>query len=223
MVSKVIVFGSHGKIGQRLLRIISGTTKYSATAVVRNAEQAEQIKKITKNSENITTTELELSVPTSEIARAIKGHDAVVVTVGSAGKSLLKVDLDGVVKTFEAAVESNVRRLVLVSALFAEDREFGAKSQLHEYYIAKHYADRLLIHEFGKSLDYTILKPSALTDGDGLGKIDFLSNAKLDYGSIDREDVALSIFEVLGNPATYGKSYNFHNGSKPVDDPKTWQ
>lgn len=223
MVSKVIVFGAHGKIGQRLLRIIGGTTKYSATAVVRNSEQAEQINKISKNSQNVKTTELELSVPTSEIAKAIKGHDAVVVTVGSGGKSLLKVDLDGVVKTFEAAVESNVRRLVLVSAVFADDREFGAKSQLHEYYIAKHYADRILIHEFGKSLDYTILKPTGLTDGNGLGKIDFLTNSKHNFGTVDREDVALSIFEVLNNPATFGKSYNFHNGSKPVDDPKTWE
>ena len=82
----------------------------------------------------------------------IKNHDAVVFTVGSAGKNLLQVDLDAAVKTFEAMVEANVRRFIIISAIRAEDRDFGAKSGIRNYFIAKHYADRILIDEFSEKL-----------------------------------------------------------------------
>ncbi|SGZ56572.1 CIC11C00000004719 [Sungouiella intermedia] len=223
MTTKVIVFGSHGKIGQRLIKLIAETTAFTATAVVRNAEQASEIKKLSKNSENITTTELTLTdASVLDLAGAIKGHDAVVLSVGSAGKDLLKVDLDGVVKAFEASVEANVRRLVLISAVFANDREFGSASGLHNYYIAKHHADRILRHEFGSQLDYTILKPSRLLDGDGTGKIKFLSKYD-DPGHVQREDVAKAIFEVLNNKNTFGKAYDFCEGDLPIDNESTWK
>ena len=144
-----------------------------------------------------------------------------VLTVGSGGKDLLKVDLDGVVKAFEAAVKANVRRLVLVSAIYAHDREFGAASPLRDYYIAKHYADRILKNEFKESLDFTILKPSALTNGEGTGKIKILTGEK-DVGLVDRQDVALVILEVLDKKNTFGKEYDFKAGDSDISSDATW-
>lgn len=151
----------------------------------------------------------------------LTGHDAIVLTVGSAGKDLLKVDLDGVVKTFEAAVETNIRRVILVSALFAENHEVFEKLSLRNYYIAKHYADRILTTEFASKLDYTILKPSHLTDGEGTGKIDFVTPGD-DIKATERQDVAQVIYLILDNKNTFGKSYNFTNGEKAIDDELTW-
>ncbi|KAM9919673.1 hypothetical protein OXX80_012637, partial [Metschnikowia pulcherrima] len=142
-------------------------------------------------------------------------------TVGSGGKGLLKVDLDGVVKAFEAAVQAKVRRLVLVSALYAFDREFGAASPLRDYYIAKHYADRILQNEFKDSLDFTILRPTHLTDGEGTGKVAILKGEK-DLGHIDRQDVAQVIFEVLDKKSTYGRAYDFKAGDSEISSEKTW-
>lgn len=221
-MSKIIVFGAHGKVGQRLLKLVSAS-KHTATAVVRNEAQVAQIKSISGGSSKIKAIQFDLALASvKEISAQLTGHDAIVLSVGSGGKDLLKVDLDGVVKAFEAAVEANVRRLILVSAVFAESREFGASSPIHNYYIAKHYADRILIHEFGKKLDYTILKPSRLTDGEGTGKIKFLERGG-DTGLVDRADVALVILEILENKTTFGKSYDFANGEEEIGDPETWR
>lgn len=219
----LIVFGAHGKVGQNLVKVIAKLS-VKATAVVRSDEQASTIKKISSDSSNITSTKLDLAdASVSDLAAAIKGHDAVVLTVGSGGKGLLQVDLDGVVKTFEATVEANVRRVVLVSAIFAEHREIGIQSGLRDYYIAKHYADRILIDEFGKKLDYTIIKPTNLTDESATGKIKIIKSLTKDLGSIPRADVAQVLFDVVNFKETFGKSYDIASGDKSIDDASTYQ
>lgn len=222
-MSNIVIFGSHGKIGQHLVRLISGANStLRATAVVRNDEQAKTIASIA--SANVSTTKLALDNSTvSEIASVIKGHDAVVFSVGSAGKNLLQVDLDAAVKTFEATVEANVRRFIIISALRAEDRDFGAKSGLRNYYIAKHYADRILVDEFSNKLDFTILKPTALSDEPATGKIRFIGKNDADIGKITRADVAKVIYEIINLDSTYGKSYDFANGDLDITDPRIYK
>ncbi|WLF76351.1 hypothetical protein PVL30_000052 [Lodderomyces elongisporus] len=214
----IIVFGAHGKIGQHLIKLIAKNSSIQATAVVRNDEQAKAV-----SHSNVKTTNLTLDdASVSDLTTAIKGHDAIILTVGSAGKNLLQVDLDGVVKTFEASVAANVKRLVLVSAIHAEIREFGAKSGLRDYYISKHYADRILINEFGEKLQYTIIKPTHLTDDEPTGKIKVLKDLKEDIGKIPRADVAQVLLDVLNFEDTFGKSFNIASGNHAIDDAKTW-
>lgn len=194
--------------------------------MVRSDVQANTIKSISSDSSNITSTKLDLADASgSDLAAAIKGHDAVVLTVGAGVdvKGVSQVDLDGMVKAFEATVEAKVRRLVIVSALFAEDREIGIESGLRDYYIARHYADRILIDEFGEKLDYTIIKPTYLTDEFPTGKIKVFKAITNDVGSISRADVAQVIFDVLNFKDTFGKSYDIANGDKNIDDPETFQ
>ncbi|KAI5963452.1 uncharacterized protein KGF55_002332 [Candida pseudojiufengensis] len=222
-VSKVIVFGAHGKIGQHVIKLLS-KLDYKTTAVVRNDEQASTIQKLADNSSNVSSTNLTIDeASVKDLSGSIKGNDAVILTVGSAGKNLLQVDLDGVVKTFEASVEANVKRLILISAIHAENREFGEKSQIRDYYIAKHYADRILIDEFSNKLDYTIIKPTHLTDDPSTGKIDIIKNLNEDVGKISRTDVAKVLVEILNLKETYGKSYNIKNGSHDIDNPSTYE
>lgn len=211
MVLKVIVFGAHGKVGQQLIKLIS-LTSYKATAVVRNDEQAQFI---TSLNADVSTTQLLLDESSVEdLAGAIKGHDAVVFTAGSAGKSLLKVDLDLAVKTFEAAATVDAKRYVLISAIHADQREYIDSSSIREYYIAKHYADRILNAEFKDTLNYTILRPTLLTDGEGTGKYRKVNSLKEDRGTVDRIDVAKVIIDVLDKSETFGKSYDFANGDQ---------
>jgi nucleoside-diphosphate-sugar epimerase len=212
-IKNIIVFGAHGKVGQNFVRL-AAKAGLQQTAVLRNEQQSATVGKL---GAGIASKQLTLDAAlVDEISQAIRGHDAVVVTVGSAGKNLLQVDLDGTVKVFEALVKANVRRLVLISAAFAGDREWFLGTALRDYYIAKHYADRILAAEFGGKLDYTVLRPGLLTDGAPTGK---LSAAQpRDAGvKVDRADVAHAILAVLGQPQTHGKTYEFGNGDTPVE------
>lgn len=223
-MTRVLIFGAHGKIGQQLIRLIADNSSlYKATAVVRNDEQAKTISTISSNSPNVTTRKFTLDDSSvSEIASVIKNHDAVVFTVGSAGKNLLQVDLDAAVKTFEAMVEASVRRFIIISAIRAEDRDFGAKSGIRNYFIAKHYADRILIDEFSEKLDFTILKPTTLTDEPATGKIRFINKDDSDVGTVTRADVARVIYEVINLLSTHGKSFDFANGDLNITDPRIY-
>lgn len=217
MVKNVIVFGAHGNIGKHLMKLL-GNSSYKATAVVRNEDQASTIKSITGNA-NVSTTQLLLDdVSVDDLAKAINGHDAVVFTAGSGGKNLLRIDLDAAVKTFEAAVKANSKRYILISALHADRREFIDSSQIRDYYIAKHYADRILINEFKEVLDFTILKPTRLTNGEGKEKFRLVKDINDDSGSVDRIDVAKVIFNILDASSTFGKSYDFANGDKDLSE-----
>ncbi|CAK7896576.1 hypothetical protein CAAN1_17S02344 [[Candida] anglica] len=208
----IIVFGAHGQIGQHFLRFASASG-IKSTAVIRNSEQAS---KITQIASGVTAKEITVDGSSvEELGAAISGHDAVVLTLGSRGKSLLQVDLDGTVKVFEAAVLAKVRRLVLISAANAENREWFSKTSLRDYYIAKHYADRILVNEFKQSLDFTILQPGALTDGASTKKFGHLGG---ETRSVDREDVAYAILETLNDKETYGKSIPFVNGNTDIGE-----
>lgn len=219
-MTNVIVFGAHGRVGQLLIKQIAKSSgAFKATAILRNQEQVKTINEISSNSSDIKTQILDYnSLKVKDLSEVIKGHDAVVFTAGSGGKDLLKVDLDGAVKTYEASILAAVKRVIVISAIHADNREFGASSGLHNYYIAKHYADRILIHELGDKLDYTILKPTALTNDPATGKVDLFKSIDEPNGSIPREDVARSILEVINNKATFGKSYDFKSGSTPISD-----
>lgn len=216
MSSKVIVFGAHGKVGQCLIKLLgSSTSKYSATAVVRNDEQSKAVKSLAQ--QQVATRQLTLDdTNVTELTGIIKGHNAVILTVGSGGKNLLQVDLDGVVKTFEALVAAGVRRLILVSAIHADKREFIDKSPLRDYYIAKHYADRVLQTEFSNKLDFTIMKPGQLADEEATGKIKMVSSVD-EVGKVTRSDVAQVIVSALDDKKTFGKSYDFINGDTTIE------
>ncbi|KAK7678276.1 hypothetical protein QCA50_018749 [Cerrena zonata] len=221
MVKNLLVFGAHGKVGQQLVRQIANyKSQYQVTAVVRNTEQATTLAAIDNSLKTKQLTVDTASV--QELADTIKGHHAVVFTAGSAGKDLLKVDLDGAVKTFEASVLAQVKRYILVSAVHADIREAFQESKLKNYYIAKHYADRILVNEFKDKLDFTILKPTYLSDEEASGKIRIINSAD-DFGStVSRANVAKVILEIVDSKNTFGKSYDFEDGDSEISNPATF-
>ncbi|NCU18060.1 SDR family oxidoreductase [Pallidibacillus pasinlerensis] len=208
---KVLVVGANGKIGRILVNKLQNEKEFQVRAMVRSEEQANALK---ERGVDAVVTDLEGTV--EHIGNAMDGCDAVVFTAGSGSKTgpdkTLTVDLDGAVKTIEAAEAKGVKRFVMVSALQANNREKWSMKIKH-YYVAKHYADRILMDS---DLDYTIVKPGALLDEPGSGNIQI--GESLERGSVPREDVASTIVEVLRNPKTVRRSFDLVSGDVSISE-----
>src|SRR5699024_9564747 len=129
---KVLVVGANGQIGKHLITYLNGHTSIEARAMIRDEVQASFFK---ENGAEVVVCDLEEDVPV--IAEAAKGCDALVFTAGSGphtGKDkTLMVDLDGAVKTVEAAKVAGIKRYVMISSLIRRERRFKKhrKGSLH--------------------------------------------------------------------------------------------
>ncbi|MCQ4085857.1 SDR family oxidoreductase [Saccharibacillus sp. JS10] len=207
---KVLVIGANGQIGGRLIKLLQQEGKHEVQAMVRKQEQADSLK---ADGVEPVLANLEDSVDT--LAEAIKGSDAVVFAAGSGGSTgldkTLLIDLDGAVKTMEAAEQAGTKRYVIVSAMQAHNRERWQES-MKPYYAAKHYADRMLQTT---NLDYTIVRPGALTNDPGTGKVSAAEN--LEAGSISRDDVAAVLAAVLEDTNTYRRGFDLIAGDQEIE------
>lgn len=208
---KVFVVGAHGKIGNQLIGLLSQTNKHTVKAMVRKEEQANGLQTL-----GIETAIINLEDSVEEIANGAKGCDAIVFTAGSGGhtgadKTLL-VDLDGAVKTIEAAEKAKIKRFIMVSALQAHRRE-NWREVIKPYYVAKYYADKILEQS---NLTYTIIRPGGLLDNKGTGHI----SAAVDIasGTISREDVAKTIIASLEEGNTFYKAFDLVSGEIPITE-----
>lgn len=206
---KVFVIGANGQIGKHLIELLRTSDQHTALAMVRSEDQAEAFR---QKGVDAVVADLEGSV--ENIAAAAQGCDAVIFTAGSGGhtgadKTLL-VDLDGAVKSMEAAKQAGINRYVMVSALQAHNRE-NWNEKIRHYYVAKHYADRMLTES---GLTYTIVRPGGLINEPGTGNVAIAEN--LTRGSIPREDVAKVVFAALVEPNTYNRGFDLTSGTVPI-------
>ncbi|MBM7645606.1 uncharacterized protein YbjT (DUF2867 family) [Scopulibacillus daqui] len=206
---KVTVVGANGQIGRQLTELLAKSNEYTVRAMVRKPEQTEAFEKI-----GAETAVANLEGTVAELTDAVKGCDAVVFTAGSGGSTgydkTLLVDLDGAVKTIEAAQQAGIKRFIMVSALQAHHRD-NWNEQIKPYYAAKHYADKMLE---ASGLTYTIVRPGRLLNEPGTGMI--TANENLTRSSIPREDVAKTVFAALNEEHTFNKSFDIVSGHTPI-------
>lgn len=209
---KVLVVGANGQIGQHIVKQLHNNDKHTVRAMVRKEEQAEELK---KNGVDAVIANLEGSK--KSIVKAAKGCEAVVFTAGSGGSTgadkTLLIDLDGAVKSIEAAEEAGVDRFVMVSALQANNREKWNEKIKH-YYAAKHYADRMLALS---NLNYTVVRPGGLLNEEGTGNVTVAENLD-ERGSVPREDVARAVIASLTEENTYKRGYDLVSGDTAIAD-----
>ncbi|AOM81925.1 SDR family oxidoreductase [Salisediminibacterium beveridgei] len=201
----VFVIGSNGQIGRHLVKQLQEHDGHTVTAMVRNKEQAEALL-----ADGVKAEVADLEGPVAGLKEVMSGCDAVVFTAGSGGSTgadkTLLIDLDGAVKTMEAAEAAGIDRYLLVSAIQAHHRE-NWNEKIRHYFAAKHYADRML--ELS-SLNYTIVRPGGLLNEPGTGKIK--AKKDLERAFIPREDVARTIVAALDEPNTYRKGFDLISG-----------
>ncbi|EOR22597.1 SDR family oxidoreductase [Cytobacillus oceanisediminis] len=207
---KVLVVGANGQIGKQLVTLLHESNEFSVRALVRTSDQQKAFDKV-----GIETALGNLEETVEQLESAVKGCDAVVFTAGSGGKTgydkTLLIDLDGAVKMMEATKNAGVERFVMVSALQAHRRE-NWNEQIKPYYVAKHYADRILMES---GLTYTIIRPGRLTNDAGTGLVAAAEN--LEKGVIPREDVAATIMASIKEKNVFNKLFDLVSGETEME------
>ena len=209
----VVVAGGAGTIGLRLLRLIN-QNGHRGRGLIRKEEQVAALR--SAGAEPALVDLEAVSVP--DLAIAIQGADSVVFAAGagpgSGEERKWTMDYGGAVKLIEAAQHESIRRYVIVSSVGADHPEaLGSGGGFAVYLQAKHDADEKL-RESG--LDFTIVRPGALTDDAGTGRVSIAQH--LERSEIPRDDVAAVLFAVLGADNTIGKDFDLMGGDTPVDE-----
>lgn len=204
---KVLVAGSNGAIGQILVGKLVGKG-HEVTAMVRKESQQDNL--LSTGARPI----LGDLTKKGSLNNAVKGQDTVIFVAGSKGKALESVDRDGAIRLCDATKSAGISRFILLSSIFAGRSEQGPE-KLQPYLKAKHIADEYVKKS---GLDYTILRPGALTDTLGTGLIsisDLFAGPDIE---ISRADVAEVITSALDEPKTVGAVFEFIGGETPIPD-----
>lgn len=212
-VKKTLIIGAHGQIGQILSKKLAESGHLNPTAFIRKESQKSVFEKL-----NVPVIVGDLEDSVCDLTEQFKGFDCIVFTAGSGGSTgadkTLKIDLEGAVRSMQAAEEAGASRYVIVSASRSDDRAFWDKADgMKPYYIAKHFADKALRNS---NLDYTILRPVQLTDDKGTGKIIASLNPDEVGDEIAREDVANIIVETITMESTIHKTIELSNGDEEI-------
>ena len=210
-MSRIAVVGGHGQVA-RLLHPLLVAAGHQPVALVRRAEHRADLE---AQGAEVRMLDIE-GAGVADVARALAGCDAVVFAAGGGpdGNAERKrtVDLEGALKTMEAAPQAGIRRVVQVSAI-GVDEPLGDDVQpvWRAYVEAKRDADAALR---ASGLDWTILRPGRLTDDPPTGRVALAD--VLPRGDVPRADVAAVLAALLDDDATIGRQLVLVAGDTPV-------
>lgn len=206
----VLVVGAHGQVGQHVTRLLAEHDDHSAYGMVRKPAYDADIEAL-----GATPVRGDVTDPAS-LDDAFASRDAVIFAAGSGGEDVWGVDCEGAKHCVDAAEAHGVDRFVMLSSMGADAPESGPEG-LQEYLEAKAEADDSL-RESG--LTWTIVRPGALTDEPGTGRIRTGSDlgwADEAEATIPREDVAATLVTALAMASTHGVTFEELSGETPIE------
>ncbi|MER7044512.1 MULTISPECIES: NAD(P)H-binding protein [Streptomyces] len=207
---RIVIAGGHGQIALRLERLLSAGG-HEVAGVIRDPGQSAELR--AAGAEPVVL-DLE-SASVDEVAEALRGADAAVFAAGAGpGSGAARketVDRAAAVLFADAAERAGVRRYLVVSSMGADAGRAG--DEVFDAYLrAKGAADDEVRSR--SALDWTILRPGALTDDAGTGLVRL--EASTGRGPVPRDDVAAVLAELVETPATAGLTLELIGGSVPV-------
>jgi uncharacterized protein YbjT (DUF2867 family) len=205
---EVLVIGGHGKVGLRLLRLLTAEG-HRGRGVIRNPEQAGDLEAAGAQA---VLCDLERG---DDLRPHLGGADAIVFAAGagpgSGPERKRTVDYGAAVTSMQVAGDLGVARFVIVSSIGTHDVA-GAAAPMRPYLQAKRDADDALKRS---GLDWTIVKPGHLTDAPGSGRVQ-VSRSFGGRAEVPRDDVALVLLECLRAPNTIGVEFELFQGDVPA-------
>lgn len=204
---RVLIAGSHGKIGKRLVRLLADGG-HQVVGMIRDPDQADELRSL--GAEPL------VADLTDDLSDAPRGCDAIVFAAGAgpgSGPGPKKtIDRDGARKLVDAASANGVRRYVMVSSIGAHDPSSGGE-EMERYLQAKQEADA---HLAASDLDWTIVRPGSLSDDPGDGRVR-TSTALGERGPVTRDDVAATLAAVLERDDLAGATFELFDGEDQID------
>ncbi|GGX00958.1 SDR family oxidoreductase [Salegentibacter mishustinae] len=199
----VLVAGANGSTGRIIIDLLKKSEKYQPIAMVRKQEQKKHFEK-----ENVATVLGDLE---EDLNEAVKGAHKVIFAAGSGGKKVVEIDQEGAKRFTDAAKNAGAEKFVMLSSMGADNPSIGG--ELEDYLKAKGNADDYLQKS---GLAYTIVRPGALTNEEGSGKIQLKEKLE-EQESISRANVAQTLVEVLDNDVKQSQIFEILDGETPIE------
>lgn len=199
----VLVAGANGTTGRIIINLLKKSENYQPIAMVRKQHQKDHFE---KQGVSAVLADLE-----EDLSQAVKNTDKVIFAAGSKGKNIIDVDQEGAKRLIDAAKEAGLEKFVMLSSMGAD--EPAVSNDLEDYLRAKQNADDYLK---ASALNYSIVRPGALTDDAATGKIELKEKLEK-QGSISRADVAKTLVEVLDDKLKKNKVFEILAGHTHIE------
>lgn len=187
---------------------------HTVRSIVRNPDHADDVR---ATGASVVEADLE-RVGAAELAGELGGSDAVVFAAGAGPGSGVErketVDRDGATLLADAAAAAGIRRYLLVSSTGVDDEPDPDAGEVWAAYLrAKKAAEEAIRAD--DRLDATILRPGALTDDPGTGRV-LLAARALERAEVTRDDTAAVLAALLVAPATAGTTLELRSGDTDI-------
>jgi nucleoside-diphosphate-sugar epimerase len=213
---RIVIAGAHGQVARRLGRVLSGRGD-TVAGIIRDPGQRADLE-----ADGVEPVVLDLEqASVDEVAAVVSGADAVVFAAGGGPASGIErkhtVDRGAALLLADAAEKAGVRPYLLVSSMGVEQARQGTPPgmdpQFAAYLQAKLAAEDHILPRPG--LDTTIVRPGALTDEPGTGRVTLRHG--VERGQVPRDDVAAVLAEIL-RAGKWGEVVELTSGETPVPD-----
>lgn len=213
LVSTSVIVGGHGRVA-----LLTASALHEQGHVVRSLiRKQEQGADVEATGAVPVLLDIERS-DAGDFVDAFGAADAVVFSAGGGadGNAERKrtVDLEGSLKSIEAARRAGIRRFVQVSAMGVDEPLPDDTDPVWRAYVeAKRDADAALR---ASGLHWTIVRPGRLLDGPATDAVRMGSH--LPSGEIPRADVAAVLVAVLQDDSTIGMQFDLTSGARTISD-----
>lgn len=210
---RIAVVGGSGKIA-RLLHPLLVRAGHQPVALVRREEQRAALE---ASGAEVRLLDIERDGP-DEWAAAFRGCEAVVFSAGGGPDGNIErkrtVDLEGSLKSIDAAGQVGISRFVQVSAINVDEPVAPGAGEVWAAYVAAKRDADIALRESG--LDWTIIRPGRLTDDPATGRVAL--GPDVARGDVTRADVAAVLAAVIERDDTVGHQWNVVGGDTAIAD-----
>jgi putative NADH-flavin reductase len=205
---KLVVFGATGKTGQEIVKQ-SLSQGYKVTAFVRDPS------KMTLEHGDLKIIKGDIYEFTA-VKQAVQGQDAVICSLGTSELGKTTVRSEGTANIIRAMKENHVNRIVVVTAMGVAE-SWSTLSFVNKLFFATllrntredHEKQEVFVKE--SNLDWTIIRPSGLTDTPLTESYDIGESIQGKTSRIARADVAHAIIKEVHDNTFVHKAVTITN------------